>query len=187
MYVNLVQRPKFSATIVLRSDSDPVAITNAARGVLRELARDVPPRFRTFRQIYSASLGARRFNLTLVTVFAGTALILAVAGIYGVMTYTVTERRREIGVRVALGAQRGHILRAILAEGLTTTGIGIAIGVLAALALTRMIQTLLFGVAPTDPVTFALVVMLLAGVATLACYVPARRATDTDPINALRE
>src|SRR4051812_21611731 len=124
LYVNLVQRPKFSATIVLRSDADPLAITSAARGVLRELAPDVPPRFRTFRQIYSASLGARRFNLTLVTVFAATALILAVAGIYGVMTYTVTERRREIGVRVALGAQRSDILRAILAAGLTTTGIG---------------------------------------------------------------
>jgi predicted permease len=187
MYVNLVQRPKFSATIVLRSEVDPLAITNAARGVLREVAPDVPPRFVTFRQIYSASLGARRFNLMLVAMFAATALILAVAGVYGVMTYTVMQRRREIGVRVALGAQRGHILRAILAEGLTTTGIGIAIGVIAAVALTRTIQTLLFNVTPTDPVTFALMVVLLAAVATLACYVPARRATATDPMEALRQ
>jgi ABC-type antimicrobial peptide transport system permease subunit len=187
LYVNLMQRPKFSSTVVLRSDADSGAIISAARGVIRQIAPDVPPRFRTFAQIYSASLGARRFNLTLVAVFAGTALALAVAGIYGVMTYGVTQRRREIGVRVALGAQRGQILRAILGQGLATTGIGVAIGIIAALALTRTIENLLFGVAPTDPVTFAFVIALLTGVAMLACYLPARRATGTDPMEALRQ
>jgi putative ABC transport system permease protein len=187
LYVNLMQRPKFSATVVLRSDADTGATTSAARAALRQIAPDVPPRFRTFAEIYSASLGARRFNLTLVGVFAGTALVLAIVGIYGVMTYTVTERRREIGVRVALGAQRAQILRVILGEGMATTGVGIAFGIGAALALTRTIQSLLFGVTPTDPSTFAFVVLLLAAVATLASYLPARRATNADPMDALRQ
>jgi predicted permease len=187
LYVNLIQRPPSSVTVVMRSSADTRGVTSAARGILREVAPDVPPRFRTFEQIYSASLGARRFNLTLVGVFAGTALILAIAGIYGVMTYNVTQRRREIGVRVALGAQRRQILRIILGEGMMTTGIGIIIGVAAALALTRTIQSLLFGVAPTDPVTFGLVVVGLAGIAMVASYLPARRATNADPMDALRQ
>ena len=103
------------------------------------------------------------------------------------MTYGVTQRRREIGVRLALGAQRGQILRIILGQGLTTTAVGAAIGIIAALGLTRTIENLLFGITPTDPVTFALVIAVLAGVAMLACYLPARRATDTDPIQALRQ
>ncbi len=187
LYVNLIQRPPSSATVIMRSAGDTGAITNAARGILREVAPDVPPRFRTFEQIYSASLGARRFNLTLVAVFAGTALVLAVAGIYGVMTYSVTQRRREIGVRVALGAQRGQVLRTILGEGMMTTGVGIIFGVIAAFALMRTIQSLLFGVTPTDPLTFALVVVGLASVALLASYLPAHRATNADPMEALRQ
>jgi len=187
LYVNLIQRPPDSATVVMRSSVDTRAVTNAARGILREVAPEVPPRFRTFEQIYSASLGARRFNLTLVAVFAGTALILAVAGIYGVLTYNVTQRRREIGVRVALGAQRSQVLRTILGEGMMTTGIGIILGTVAAFALTRTIQSLLFGVTPTDPLTFALVVVGLASVALLASYLPARRATNADPMEALRQ
>jgi predicted permease len=187
LYVNLMQRPKFTATVVMRSDADPRTITSAARAALREVAPDVPPRFRMFAEIYSASLGARRFNLTLIVVFAGTALALAVAGIYGVMTYNVTERRREIGVRIALGAQRSQVLRAILGEGMTMTGIGIVLGIAAALALTRTIQSLLFAVTPTDPLTFTLVIMLLTGVAMLASFLPAHRAAKADPMEALRQ
>jgi ABC-type antimicrobial peptide transport system permease subunit len=171
----------------MRSSADPRGITPAARSVLRDVAPDVPPRFRTFEQIYSASLGARRFNLTLVGVFAGTALLLAVAGIYGVMTYTVTQRRKEIGVRVALGATPGQVFRIILGQGLLTTGIGAFAGIIGALALTRTIESLLFGVTATDPVTFVSVIALLAAVATLACYLPARRATEADPMEALRQ
>ena len=188
LYVNLLQRPRFSFTVVIRSSGgDLRALTAAARGALKDVARDVPPRFRTFAQIYSESFGARRFNLTLVSVFAGTALLLAVAGIYGVMTYSVTERRREIGVRVALGASPSQVLRIILSQGLMTTAIGVAVGILAALGLTRTLESLLFDVTPTDPVTFAGVIALLAMVATLACYVPARRATHADPMEALRQ
>jgi predicted lysophospholipase L1 biosynthesis ABC-type transport system permease subunit len=186
-YVDLMQRPGFSVTVVMRSRADSRAIAAAARGVLKDVAPEVPPRFRTFAQIYSAALGARRFNLTLVAVFAGTALALAVAGIYGVMSYSVTQRRREMGVRVALGATPPQVFRIILAQGLTTTAIGVAIGAVAALVLTRTIESLLFGVTPTDPVTFTSVLAVLVAVATLACYLPARRATGADPMETLRQ
>jgi ABC-type antimicrobial peptide transport system permease subunit len=187
LYVDLLQRPGFSTTVVMRSSADPRAITASARGVLKAVAPDVPPRFRTFAEIYAASLGARHFNLTLVAVFGITALVLAVAGIYGVMAYSVTQRRREIGVRVALGASRGQVFRIILGQGLTTTAIGVAVGVLGALGLTRTLESLLFGVTPTDPVAFAGVIAILVAAATLACYMPARRATDADPMEALRQ
>ena len=187
MYVDLLQRPRSWATVVIRANADPRGITSAARDVLRQVAPDVPPRFRTFAQIYSASLGARHFNLTLVGVFAGTALMLALAGIYGVMSYSVTQRRKEIGVRVALGASPGQVFRIILGQGLTTTAIGVAIGIIASFGLTRTIENLLFGVTPTDPVTFASVIVVLIAIATLACYLPARRATHADPMEALRQ
>ena len=187
VYVNLMQRPRFATTVVMRSSADPRAITTAARGVLKAVAPDVPPRFRTFTQIYASSLGARQFNLTLVAVFAVTALVLAVAGIYGVMAYSVTQRRREIGVRVALGASPRQVFRIILGQGLVTTVIGVVVGVVAALGLTRTLETLLFDVKPTDPLTFAAVAAVLAAVATLACYLPARRATLADPMEALRQ
>jgi predicted permease len=187
LYVNLMQRPAFSSTVVMRSTADPGAIATAARRILREAAPEVPPRIRTFAEIYSASLGARRFNLTLVGAFAGTALVLAAAGIYGVMAYSVTQRRKEIGVRIALGASRGQVFRIVIGQGLLTTVAGVALGVVAALVLTRTLENLLFGVTPTDPVTFAAVIAILIAVAGLACYVPARRATDADPMDALRQ
>jgi putative ABC transport system permease protein len=187
LYVNLLQRPRFSSTVVMRSNADPRVTIAAARAVLKNVAPDVPPRFRTFEQIYSASLGERYFNLTLVGVFAGTALVLAVAGIYGVMTYSATQRRREMGVRIALGASPGQVFRIILGQGLTTAGIGVTAGVIAALGLTRSLESLLFDVTPTDPLTFAAVVVALVAVAALACYLPARRATQADPMEALRQ
>jgi putative ABC transport system permease protein len=187
LYVDLLQRPGFSTTVVMRSGGDPQAMTGAATAVLRQLAPDVPPRFRTFDEIVAASLGARHFNLTLVAVFASTALLLAVAGIYSVMAYTVTRRRREIGVRMALGASPGRVVRGIIGHGLATTAAGLATGVLAALALTRTLRSLLFDVTPTDPVAFAAVTAVLAGVAALACYAPASRASRVEPVEALRQ
>ena len=112
--------------------------------------------------------------------------MLAVAGIYGVMTYIVTQRRREIGVRVALGAQKRQVLGIILGEGLTTTGVGIALGIIAALALTRTIESLLFGVTPSDPLTFVIITALLLVTAVLAAWLPARRAARIDPLISLR-
>jgi predicted permease len=187
LYVNLIQRPRFQTTVVMRSTADPRAITAAARGVLHDLAPDVPPRFRTFTQIYAASLGARRFNLTLVGTFAATALMLAVAGIYGVMAYSVTRRRREIGVRIALGATPGIVMRSVLGQGLATIAVGVVVGSLGALALTRGLESLLFGVTPTDPVAFGAVALLLVVVAALACYLPARQGASVNPVEALRQ
>jgi putative ABC transport system permease protein len=187
LYVNLMQRPRFWTTIVMRSNADARAIISAARVVLKNVAPDVAPRFRTFNEIYSASLGARRFNLTLVAVFAGTALVLAIAGIYGVMTYTVTQRRREIGVRVALGATPARVFRIILGQGLMTTAMGVTAGIIGSLGLTRTLGSSLFGITPTDPLTFAAVIVTLTAVATMTCYLPARRATGADPIEALRQ
>jgi predicted permease len=187
LYVNLLQRPRFSTTLVLRSSVDTQAIVAAARGVLRAVAPDVPPRVRTFEQIYAASLGARRFNLVLVAVFAGTALVLALAGIYGVMTYSVTRRRREMGVRMALGANPRDVFAIVLGQGLKTTALGTAIGLVAAVGLARLLESLLFGVTPTDPVTFVSTVAVVTTVSALACYLPARRATGADPMEALRQ
>ena len=187
VYVDLLQRPRFSATVVIRLAADSRAIIGAARGVLREVAPEVPPRFRTFTEIYSAALGSRYFNLTLVASFAGTALVLAVAGVYGVMAYNVTRRRREIGVRIALGATPGDVRRMILGQGLATTTAGVAVGILGALGVSRTLESLLFGVTPTDPLTFVVVIAGLCAVAALACYVPARRATLADPVEALRQ
>lgn len=172
---------------MIRSDADPAAIAAGARDALKQVAPDVPPRFRTFDQIYSASLGPRQFNLTLVSVFAATALILALAGTYGLMAFNVAERRREMGVRVALGASPGRLFRLVIGQGLRTTALGAVIGTAAALGLTRMISNLLFGITPADPATFGLVLAALLAAAGLACYMPARRATRADPMDALRQ
>jgi predicted permease len=187
VYVNLMQRPRFETTVVIRAHGDPGALSTAARRVLHDVAPDMPPRFRTFDQIYAASLGARNFNLTLVGVFAATALLLAMAGIYGVLAYNVTRRRPELGVRIALGATPKDVLGLILGQGLVTTAIGVGIGVIGALALTRTLQAMLFDVTPTDPLAFGAVVALLIAVAALASYVPARRATRVNPLEAFRQ
>ena len=186
VYVNLLQRPRTDFSVVMHTQSESASVIATARAILREEAPDVPPRFRTFTQIYSASLGSRRFNLTLVVLFAITALLLAVAGVYGVVAYGVAQRTREIGMRMALGARSADVLRLILTQGLTTTLIGVAIGVAGSFATARTIQSLLFGVKPTDPLTFIAVAASLVAVAGLACYIPARRATKVDPMVALR-
>jgi ABC-type antimicrobial peptide transport system permease subunit len=165
---------------------DTARLTSAARAMVHDEVPDAAPRFRTFQQIYATSLGSRRFNLTLLAVFALTALLLAVGGVYGVVAYNVAQRTQEIGVRMALGARNVDVLGLILRQGLTTTLIGVAIGIAGSFVTARAIQSLLFGVTPTDPLTFAGVALLLVCVAGLACYVPARRATDVDPMVALR-
>jgi len=186
VYVNLFQRPEPQMTLTMLSDADTQQVTAAARQILHQLNPEIPPRFRTFSQVYSESLGSRRFNLLLIGFFAGIALLLATAGVFGVMAYSVSRRTREIGVRVALGADSRNVLTMILGQGLRTVLIGVVIGVAGSLALTRAIQSLLFGVTATDPLTFIAVILLLVTVALLACYIPARRAAKVDPMVALR-
>jgi putative ABC transport system permease protein len=187
VYVNLFQRPRAEMTVTMLSDADTRLVSSAARGILRELNREIPAKFQTFQQVYSASLGSRKFNVMLIGFFAVTALLLAAAGVFGVMAYSVSRRTREFGVRVALGATSGDVLRMVLGQGMRTILIGVAIGIGGSVALTRAVSSLLFGVTATDPVTFAAVTLLLVAVALLACYIPARRATKVDPMAALRD
>jgi len=188
VYVNYRQRPIGGRdfTVVMRAALPPATVLAAARNILREIDPDVSPQLRTFQQVFAASLETRRFNLALIGVFAGTALLLASVGIYGVMAYWAERRTREIGVRMALGAVPGDVLRLVLGHGLWTIAAGVVVGLAGAFVLTRTMQSLLFGVGASDPATFAGVAILLALVALLASYIPARRATKVDPMVALR-
>ncbi|HVD92116.1 MAG TPA: ABC transporter permease [Vicinamibacterales bacterium] len=187
VYGNLLQRPRSAFSVVIHSANDSPALVADARAILRSEAPTAPPRFRSFAQMYTATLGSRRFNLVLVGFFALAALLLAVAGAYGVAAYGVAQRTREIGVRMALGAKPAEVVSLILREEARTALAGVVIGGLCALALTRTIQALLFGVSATDPVTLVSVAALLTAVTGVACFVPARRATRIDPLVALRE
>jgi len=138
------------------------------------------------QQVISGSLAERRFTMLVLIIFAATALLLAAVGIYGVMSYAVTRRIHEIGIRAALGASRGEIVGLVLHQGLRLAAIGMAGGLVAAWGLTRLMAGLLYGVRPADPATLAGVTLLLGGIALLACYIPARRATTVDPVVALR-
>ena len=188
IYVDYRQRPQATGrfTLVLRTTAQPAVIIPAAREIVRGLDPNVPPSFNTFTEVFSSSLKTRRFNLTLVGVFAATALLLAVAGIYGVMAYSVARRTHEMGVRIALGASAPDVLRLVLSQGMLTTVVGVAVGIAGSFVLTRAMQSLLFGVSATDPVTLAGVALLLGFAALLASYIPARRATKVDPMVALR-
>jgi putative ABC transport system permease protein len=186
VYVNLFQRPRAEMTVMMLSDSDTGSVSSAARGILRGLNPEIPTNFQTFQQVYSASLGSRKFNVMLIGFFGITALLLATAGVFGVMAYSVSRRTREFGVRIALGATSADVLRMVLGQGMRTILIGAAIGIAGSFALTQAMSSLLFGVTATDPVTFAGVTLLLVLVALLACYIPARRATKVDPMVALR-
>jgi putative ABC transport system permease protein len=173
--------------LLVRTASDPAAVTAAVTRVVHEVEPDLPvTEVTTMDGLLSRSLSPRRFASVLIAVLAGLALVLSAVGIYGVMSYTVGQRTQEIGVRMALGAQPRNMLALILGRGASLALIGIAAGILGALALTRFLSSLLFGIAPKDPLTFAGVALLLFGVALAACYVPARRAMRVDPMVALR-
>ena len=186
VYVNLFQRPRPAITVTMLSDAETQMVTSAARAILQELNPEIPANFRTFPQVYSASLGSRRFNLILIGFFGIVALLLATAGVFGVMAYSVSRRTREIGVRVALGADSRDVIAMILGQGLRTILDWHRCRASGALAMTRDLRSLLFGVTATDPLTFAAVIMLLIAAALLACYIPARSATRVDPVIALR-
>jgi len=174
-------------TILVRTANDPRLIAPAARAALQQLDPELPlAGVATMDQLLADSLSRSRFTMLLLGIFAGVALVLAAVGIYGLIAYSVTQRTQELGIRIALGAQRRDVLRLVLAQGTRLTFLGVAIGLFAALALSRLLSTLLFAVSATDPLTFAGVATLLAVVALLACFIPARRATRVDPIVALR-
>jgi ABC-type antimicrobial peptide transport system permease subunit len=143
-------------------------------------------KFRTMEQVISETTARQNFTMMLLTIFAGTALLLAALGIYGLMSYSVEQRTQEIGIRVALGATAGDMLRMVISRGLLLAGIGLAVGLAAAFGLTRLLASLLFGVKPYDPIAFGAVAITLAAVAWVAIYIPARRATRVDPLVALR-
>jgi putative ABC transport system permease protein len=187
MYAPLAQQPRRTLTILARSSTDPASIIPALRHQVRELDSNVPVfNVRTMEQILADSIAPPRFNAMLIVLFAVLALLLAAVGIYGVISYGVTQRRHEIGIRMALGARPAEILRMVVGQGLKLVLIGIGLGLVAVFLLTRLMSKLLFEVSATDPLTFVLVSLILTGVALLACYVPARRAAKTDPMVALR-
>jgi putative ABC transport system permease protein len=188
IYVNYKQRPQAADrfTFVLRTSAPPSTVLAEARKVLAEVDPSVPPGLNTFDRVFASSLTGRRFNLTLIGAFASAALLLAMIGLYGVMSYSVARRTREIGVRMALGAGRESVLKLVLGRALKTAAFGVAAGLAGALLITRLMRSLLFEVSPSDPLTLAAGACMLATVALMAAYVPARRATRVDPNVALR-
>src|ERR1041385_2446866 len=187
LYYPILQNPAYAMAIYLRTDVAPTAVTQSLREQVRALDRDLPVfGERTMTQVAAESVSRRRFAMQVVGLFGILALLLAAVGIYGVIAYAVTQRTREIGIRVALGASRSAILRWVLKQGMILTIAGIVVGLVGALALTRLLRSLLFGVGPTDIVTYGVLAAVLTIVALIACYVPARRATKVDPLVALR-
>ena len=187
LYLPILQTPGYAMAVYLKTETAPVGLINS----LRERVRAVDPNLplfgeRTMEDVVADSLAQRRFAMQVVGLFGVLALLLASIGIYGVMAYSVNQRTREIGIRVALGASRGNILRWVLQQGVALIGAGVAVGLLAAFAMSRLLRSLLFNVAPTDIITYAALAALLAIVALFACYIPARRATKVDPLVALR-
>ena len=173
-------------TLTIRTAADPSAMTTMLRREVLGLDKDLPIfNVQTMEEAVAASIGSRRLSMLLFSVFAGAALLLAAIGIYGVMAYTVTQSTQEIGIRMALGAQKGDVLRQIVRQGMTLTIIGVFAGLLGALGLTKTIATLLFGVGANDPASFIGIPILVLSVAFLACYLPARRAAKLDPLTAL--
>lgn len=188
MYLSYRQADFFAPRdLVVKTDVDPASLAATVRKAVWEVDKDQPvSNIRTMEEILADSIARQRFSMLLLAIFAGVALVLAGVGIYGVMSYSVAQRTHEIGIRMALGAQTGAVLKLAVGYGMKLVVIGIVIGLIAAFALTRVMATLLFGVTATDPTTFTLISLLLVAVAALASYIPARRATKVNPIIALR-
>jgi putative ABC transport system permease protein len=189
LYVPYTQYPWLLAPrhLIVRTASSPTSVAVAIRREVAALDKDQPVSdIRTLDQLVGEAVAQQRFAMVLLGVFAALALVLAAVGIYGVMAYSVAQRSHEMGIRMALGAQSGEVLRLVVGRGLILTVAGVGVGLAGALALTRFLTSLLYGVRPTDLRTLASVSLLLSGVALLASYIPARRATKVDPMVALR-
>lgn len=179
--------PFFTMSLVLRTTSDPLTEASSLRGAVHDLNSNQPlVNFRTMQENIASSVSDPRFRTVLLGLFAASALLLAVIGLYGLMAYSVAQRTSEIGIRLALGAQSGDVMRMIVSDGLRLVGIGIAIGIAGAFALSRVLTQFLYGVVPNDPATFITVSVILVLVAVAACWIPARRAMRVDPMVALR-
>jgi putative ABC transport system permease protein len=186
-YFPFAQMPAGSMTLIVKGSGDPNQMITTARQQVKALDPDQPiysPR--TMGDIRAESVAPERLNLTLLSLFAGIALVLSIVGIYGVMSYSVTQRTHEIGIRMAIGASRADVFKMILGHGMKLTLLGVGVGLVGAFALTRLMATMLFGIEPTDATTFASIAVLVIGIALLACYLPGRRATKVEPTISLR-
>ena len=187
LYFSVFQNAPYAMAIYLRTDVAPTSLIQPVREQVRAVDRDLPVfGERTMAQMVAESVSRRRFAMQIVGLFGILALLLAAVGIYGVIAFSVTQRTREIGIRVALGASRSTILRSVLKQGMLLTLVGVAVGLLGAFGLTRLLRSLLFGIGPTDILTYVALAIVLTIVALIACYIPARRATKVDPLVALR-
>jgi putative ABC transport system permease protein len=185
MYMSHLQEPRGSLAVVARTSGDPLSLAAAVREQVKALDKDQPMTITTMEQLLSNSVGGQRFNALLLGAFGALALVMAMVGVFGVINYSVSQRTNEIGVRIALGAQRRDIFKLVVGQGMVLALLGVGIGLAGAFALTRLISKLLYEVSPTDLTTFVVVALLLTCVALLACYIPARRATKVDPMIAL--
>jgi putative ABC transport system permease protein len=186
-YFSFAQIPNGGMTVIVKGQSDPNQMIASLRQQVRQVDPDQPIySIRTMDEIRAESVAPERLNLTLLSIFAGIALVLAIVGIYGVMSYTVTQRTHEIGIRMAIGAQPRDVFKMVIGQGMLLALLGVAFGLIGAFALTRLMTTMLFGVEPTDPATFVSIAVLLTAVALIACYIPGRRATKVDPVVSLR-
>ncbi|HEV2864460.1 MAG TPA: ABC transporter permease [Pyrinomonadaceae bacterium] len=187
MYAPFAQFPRRSMTVVARTAGDPLGLVAGVRREVAAIDKDQPlSNALTMERVLADSVARQRFQMTLTLIFAGVGLLLAAVGIYGVVSYTVAQRTHEFGVRIALGAQGRDVLGLVVRHGIVLAAAGVGVGLLGSLLLARLLSSLLYGVSTSDPLTFAGVSLLLTGVALLACYVPARRATRVDPLTALR-
>lgn len=188
IYLPLLQNFETGMTLHVRTASNPDAMIGSIRAAVQSIDRNLPlSDVRTMEQNVATSLMPARLGVFLIGVFAALALLLAAIGAYGVMSYSVAQRTREIGIRMALGARRGDVMRLVIGQGMVLSGAGVAIGIAGSIGLTRFVRSMLFGVSPTDPVTFGVVALILIGVAAIASYIPARRAAGVDPMIAVRQ
>jgi predicted lysophospholipase L1 biosynthesis ABC-type transport system permease subunit len=190
MYVPYTQKvwpSMLTMDVVLRTNVDPASLASSAREAIRSLDAGLPlAKVQTLAAVVDDSMTQQRFSVLLLGSFGSLALLLASIGMYGVISYSVAQRTQEIGIRIVLGAQRRSVFQMVLGQGARLGGLGIAIGLVAALAVTRLLAGFLYGVRATDPLTFAGVSLLLLAVTLLACYIPARRAMRVEPMNAIR-
>jgi ABC-type antimicrobial peptide transport system permease subunit len=188
IYLPHSQFPTSFNNIVVKTEGDPYSVLGAVRREILAIDKDQAVyNVVTLAELHSDSISLRRFLMLLLIVFAGLTLTLAAVGIYGVMSYAVTQRTQEIGIRIALGARPADVLKLVVKGGIALALSGVGIGVVIAFGLTRLMEAVLFGVTPTDALTFAIGSLALVAVAGLACYIPARRATKVDPLMAMRD